>query len=141
VRRTRIVVEVLRSLVVAAAVLLFAPGVVFAQITPAGGTAAGDDTQPPSAGDLRPPVSASPCRVPGVALDEMNPPLRALNGLRRALAEASLRMDFSEPDEVPEDVLNRVIWHSVKGDTLPYPRIQTASCVPVLHKRAVVGSH
>ena len=57
----------------------------------------------------------------GVPLDEMNPPLAALRGYPRRLAEASLRMNFEEPDAAPEDDLNRAIWHSVKGFQAPYP--------------------
>jgi YVTN family beta-propeller protein len=56
-----------------------------------------------------------------VPLDEMNPPLHALKGLALALASASLRMDFTEPDAVPEDVLNRAIWHSARGYRSQYP--------------------
>jgi phospholipase C len=56
-----------------------------------------------------------------VPLDEMNPPRSALRGLARELAEASERMNFSEPDVAPEDVLNRAVWHSVKGYETPYP--------------------
>jgi hypothetical protein len=51
----------------------------------------------------------------------MNPPLRAIKGMQRALAQASMRMDFNEPDDAPEDVLNRAIWHSVKGYAVKYP--------------------
>ena len=58
------------------------------------------------------PYRALQNRIP---LDEMNPPLRGLRGLQRTLAQASLQMDFSEPDNVPEEMLNRVIWHSAKG--------------------------
>ncbi len=71
--------------------------------------------------DLAPYV-AEKNRVP---LDEMNPPLRALRGAEREGAEASLRMDFSEPDEAPADVLDRIIWHAVKGWNTPYPRSRT----------------
>ncbi len=61
---------------------------------------------------------ARPNRIP---LDEMNPPLNALRGLPRRLAEESLQMDFREPDAAPEQTLNRAIWHSVKGFAVPYP--------------------
>ena len=44
-----------------------------------------------------------------------------LRGLARELALASEKMDFSAPDAAPEDLLNRVIWHSVKGYHVPYP--------------------
>ncbi len=57
-----------------------------------------------------------------IPLDEMNPPVGGLRGLQRKLALASMKMDFSEPDAAPEDLLNRVIWHSVKGYDQPYPQ-------------------
>jgi hypothetical protein len=47
---------------------------------------------------------------------------------------ASLRMDFSEPDNAPADVLNRVIRHSVKGYETPYPTLPPASCLPAIKK-------
>ena len=56
-----------------------------------------------------------------IALDEMNPGLSAINGLQRKLAIASMHMDFNEPDKAPEDLLNRAIWHSVKGYQTAYP--------------------
>ncbi len=63
-------------------------------------------------------ITALESRIP---IDEMNPALKAIKGLERRLAEASLRMDFEEPDAAPEDLLNRAIWHSVKGFSTPYP--------------------
>src|SRR5262245_6910437 len=77
------------------------------------------------------PFDTVPSRIP---LDEMNAPVASLRGLQRRLALASLRMDFSEPDNAPEDLLNRAIWHSVKGYDTPYPRMQSGSCVPALRK-------
>ncbi|HUQ95356.1 MAG TPA: alkaline phosphatase family protein [Bryobacteraceae bacterium] len=64
------------------------------------------------------PFAALPNRIP---LDEMNPPLKSLRGRARQLAEASMKMDFDEPDAAPEDALNRAIWHSVKGFATPFP--------------------
>ncbi len=64
------------------------------------------------------PYTALPNRIP---LDEMNPPLKALHGLQRDLAAASSHMDFDEPDDAPEQELNRAIWHSVRGFSTPYP--------------------
>jgi hypothetical protein len=58
-----------------------------------------------------------------IPLDEMNPPLEALRGLQRHLAGESARMDLREPDSAPEQVLNRAIWHSVKGYRTPYPEL------------------
>jgi hypothetical protein len=66
----------------------------------------------------------------------MNPSVASLRGLQRDLALASLAMDFSEPDAAPEDDLNRVIWHSVKGYDVPYPYpfVHEPACIPVLRK-------
>ena len=54
-----------------------------------------------------------------IPLDEMNPPLAQLTGLQRQLAEFSMTVDSSKPDESAADPLNRAIWHSVGFDT-PY---------------------
>ena len=56
-----------------------------------------------------------------IPLDELNPPLKALRGQALKDALASMKMNFSEPDEAPEDVLNRVVWRSTKGISVPYP--------------------
>ena len=60
-------------------------------------------------------------RAPNIALDEMNPAISATTGLARKYALASQKMNLSEPDAAPEDVLNRAIWHSVKGYEKKYP--------------------
>ncbi|MBI4875903.1 MAG: hypothetical protein HY822_14805, partial [Acidobacteria bacterium] len=65
------------------------------------------------------PYEALPNRIP---LDEMNTPLKTTRGLQRQLALESMKMDFGEPDAAPEEILNRVLWHSVKGYHTPYPR-------------------
>jgi hypothetical protein len=70
------------------------------------------------------PYTALPNKIP---LNEMNPPIAALHGLQRELAIASTKMNFSEPDAAPEDLLNRVIWHSVKGYNTPYPTRKSKS--------------
>ena len=70
------------------------------------------------------PYQALSNRIP---LDEMNPPMAALRGFARQLAEESLRMDFTEPDAAPEQILNLAIWHSVKGFATPYPYHQVRS--------------
>lgn len=36
-------------------------------------------------------------------------------------ASESARMDFSEYDRVDEDALNRILWHSIKGEKVPMP--------------------
>ena len=52
------------------------------------------------------PYVAEKNRIP---LDEMNPPLKGLQGEEKEMAEASMRMDFREPDEAPAKLLDRVI--------------------------------
>jgi DNA-binding beta-propeller fold protein YncE len=52
--------------------------------------------------------------TPNVALDEKNP----ANATGAAL---SLSMDFSDADLTPEQPLNEILWHSVKGPDVPMP--------------------
>jgi YVTN family beta-propeller protein len=66
--------------------------------------------------DMRP-YNVRPNQIP---LDEMNPPMAGLFGLQRQLAKFSLTIDSSEPDSSDADMLNRAIWHSVKGFDTPY---------------------
>jgi YVTN family beta-propeller protein len=57
-----------------------------------------------------------------VALDEINPePKKISDALLRRYARASTRLPLAAPDQCPEDLLNRIIWHSVKGSAAPYP--------------------
>ncbi|MEO8027559.1 MAG: bifunctional YncE family protein/alkaline phosphatase family protein [Bryobacteraceae bacterium] len=56
-----------------------------------------------------------------IPLDELSPPLRALKGQALKDAVASMKMDFSEPDEAPEEILNRIIWRSAMGAARAYP--------------------
>jgi YVTN family beta-propeller protein len=65
------------------------------------------------------PFAAVPNNVP---LDEMNPDPRAINDkLLRKNAYTSARLNFRQIDAAPEDVLNRIIWHAMKGSAAPYP--------------------
>jgi hypothetical protein len=50
-----------------------------------------------------------------------NPPLSALTGLRRAWAETSLRMDFTQEDRVDSDLMNHAVWYASTGFAKPYP--------------------
>src|SRR5262249_5044992 len=63
------------------------------------------------------PYAARPNNIP---LNEMNPRLAGLKSLQRELAQVSMTIDSSEPDSAPADMLNRAIWHSVKGFDTPY---------------------
>jgi YVTN family beta-propeller protein len=62
------------------------------------------------------------CLTPKVALDEMNPPLKALKGRQLWAARRSLAMNWSEPDDIPRDVLNRILWWDSKGYDRSYPK-------------------
>ena len=59
--------------------------------------------------------------VPKQSLEEINPQLKALAGRRLWAAKQSAAMDFTELDDVPEDVLNRILWWDAKGYDVPYP--------------------
>ncbi|HTS65198.1 MAG TPA: bifunctional YncE family protein/alkaline phosphatase family protein [Candidatus Acidoferrales bacterium] len=60
--------------------------------------------------------------VPGVALDEMNPPLRALAGRQLWGARQSMAMNFKDLDDAPPATLNRILWWDAKGWNTPYPK-------------------
>jgi hypothetical protein len=36
-------------------------------------------------------------------------------------AQESARMDFSEYDRIDEGTMNRILWHSIKGENVPMP--------------------
>jgi YVTN family beta-propeller protein len=59
--------------------------------------------------------------TPEVALNEMNPGLHALSGKRLWAARQSLAMNFADIDDVPKDVLNRILWWDAKGYDVPFP--------------------
>jgi hypothetical protein len=59
--------------------------------------------------------------TPSVALDEMNPALNALEGRRLWAAEQSLAMNWEDVDDVPFEVLNRILWWESKGYDTPFP--------------------
>ena len=62
--------------------------------------------------------------TPKVALDEMNPPLKALSGRQLWAARQSAAMDWSEPDDIPQDVLNKILWWDAKGYEKAYPKLR-----------------
>lgn len=68
--------------------------------------------------DFRP-FDAVPNQVP---LDEMNPdPNALLDPLLRKHAKISANLNFEQVDACPEDTLNRILWHAMKGSDAPYP--------------------
>ncbi len=61
-------------------------------------------------------------RAVSVPLDEMNPSAASLlDPLLKAHAVASSQMNFAQIDRAPEDLLNRVLWHAMRGSDDPYP--------------------
>jgi DNA-binding beta-propeller fold protein YncE len=65
------------------------------------------------------PFAALPATVP---LDQMNPdPKAILDPVLRAGALASAAMNFDEIDKAPEDELNRLLWHAMRGGAAAYP--------------------
>ncbi|MBI3209210.1 MAG: bifunctional YncE family protein/alkaline phosphatase family protein [Candidatus Solibacter usitatus] len=59
--------------------------------------------------------------VPKVPLDEMNPSPQALSGRQLWAARESLKMNFSDLDDIPAPTLNRILWWDAKGWNTPYP--------------------
>src|SRR5262249_51047580 len=55
-----------------------------------------------------------------IALDEMNPETKKLQGAALHWAKKSLEMNFDDGDAADEDTLNRILWYSMRGDA-PYP--------------------
>jgi hypothetical protein len=51
----------------------------------------------------------------------MNPPITALNGKEKWAAVESAKMNWNDLDDVPSDVLNRILWWDAKGFDKPYP--------------------
>ena len=59
---------------------------------------------------------------PTTKIDELNPKPAALDGLPKAWAQASARLDFwSGPDMADPALLNRAVWYSTRGFNTPYP--------------------
>jgi hypothetical protein len=62
--------------------------------------------------DLRPYSAITPM----ADLSEKNPPAPQPNA----------KLDFSRPDAVNDDTLNRILWHAIKGEDVPYPGAKRA---------------
>jgi hypothetical protein len=68
---------------------------------------------------------------PAISLTDTNPELKTLQGQTRRDAIASRRMNWREPDDVPSDVLNRILWRHAKGLATAYPGVREAAFLPV----------
>ncbi len=63
--------------------------------------------------------TAVPNQVP---LDKLNSRAEAITDpVLRKDAQVSARLNFQQEDQCPEDLLNRILWRSVKGSGVPYP--------------------
>jgi len=71
------------------------------------------------------PFTALPNNIP---LDQMNPEAKKVSDpLLRKHAYASARLPLDQVDRCPEDLLNRILWHAMKGPHAPYPEWATRS--------------
>jgi hypothetical protein len=62
------------------------------------------------------------CETNLVPLDAMNPSLSEIHDRhQRSDALASSRLPLEKPDQCPEDLLNRIIWHAQMGFNNRYP--------------------
>ncbi|MGA2063560.1 MAG: bifunctional YncE family protein/alkaline phosphatase family protein [Thermoguttaceae bacterium] len=68
-----------------------------------------------------PDLTAYTARPNNIPLDERNKPPEALEGKERELSRASEAMDFSRPDRIDDDTMNRILWHASMGAAAPYP--------------------
>ncbi len=65
------------------------------------------------------PYASLPNNVP---LDQTNPDPRTVSHpLLRKHGFQSARLPIAEPDKCPEDVLNRILWHALRGPDATYP--------------------
>ncbi len=62
---------------------------------------------------------------------ERNPELKALRGPARDAAARSARFRWDVPDAAPSRQLNRILWHSIKGWSTPYPGVKQAVFAPL----------
>lgn len=57
-----------------------------------------------------------------IPLDQLNPqPKKIADPLLRKYAYASARLPLRAVDQCPEDLLNRILWHAMKGSQAAYP--------------------
>ncbi|MEO8370719.1 MAG: bifunctional YncE family protein/alkaline phosphatase family protein [Candidatus Solibacter sp.] len=61
--------------------------------------------------------------TPAVALDEMNPPLKAIAGRQLQAARQSMAMNFKDLDDIPADLFNHILWGDAMGWDKPYPKL------------------
>ena len=73
-----------------------------------------------------PDLSSYSVRANTVPLDDMNPAVSAQSGKELYWTKKSLALDWSGIDRADPSMLNRIIWHTVKGVDVPYPGDKSA---------------
>jgi Phosphoesterase family len=77
------------------------------------------------ANDMRESFQSTPDLTPYQAIEpaqsvyELNPTLNGLKGQDRLDAIASSKMNWQEPDDVPTEQLNRILWRNAMGTQYP----------------------
>ncbi|HUQ92380.1 MAG TPA: alkaline phosphatase family protein [Bryobacteraceae bacterium] len=69
--------------------------------------------------------------TPAQSLTERNPAATALKGEAKKAAIASARMKWHLPDAAPTERVNRILWGSIKGWSVPYPGVRTSAFAPL----------
>ncbi|MDX1963708.1 MAG: bifunctional YncE family protein/alkaline phosphatase family protein [Pirellulales bacterium] len=64
------------------------------------------------------PFTARPAQI---KLNQLTLQKNQLPAKLRELAELSERQDLTLPDRIDDDAMNRILWHAVKGEDIPYP--------------------
>lgn len=88
------------------------------------------------ANDMRASFKQTPDITPYQAVEpkqsiyERNPELNALSGQQKLDAIASNKMDWKEPDDVPTEQLNAILWRNSKGTEYPIWKKNSAAFQP-----------
>ena len=77
--------------------------------------------------DRTPDLSPYTALTPAVSLKEVNPK-------RGAMADATKKLAFNVEDAADDDVFNRILWTTIKGDT-PYPGTRRMSALDAMVSR------
>jgi YVTN family beta-propeller protein len=92
------------------------------------------------ANDMRASFQSTPDLTPYQAVEpkqsiyERNPDLNALSGRKKDDAIASSKMDWQEPDDVPTEQLNAILWRNSAGTEYPVGKKHSAAFQPSLSK-------
>jgi hypothetical protein len=87
--------------------------------------------------DMRASFQETPDTTPYTAVKpqqdllERNPEVKALHGPARDAAVRSAKFRWDVPDAAPSGELNRILWHSIKGWSTPYPGVRRAVFAPL----------